>query len=437
MKKKWIIFIILLLVLAAVAAAAVLFFRKGKGDQGAPGEVLQAYMDKILEKDYQGMYGLLDEESRNLWSLEEFTERNQKIYEGIGLSGMEITFSEQGEDEARVDYKTAMETEVGSIQFQNYARFSREEEGWRLQWNDGLIFPDLTASDTVRVEETAASRGSIYDRNGGLLAGSGAVSSVGLVPGKYQEENGERLAALLEIPGVMITEDEDRVYPLGEKAGLLVGYIQEVTAEDLEKHPDAGYVTGSRIGRAGLEALYEDRLRGTSGCRIYIEDENGEEKEILADTGYGQGEMLVNPLHLASIYSAFSNGGDMILPVLEYQEGSAPQYWLQDVFPEQAVDTVREDLIQVIENPEGTGAAARVEGAALAGKTGTAEIKDSQSDTEGTELGWFNVFTTDLPEDRAFLLVSMVEDVKDRGGSGYVIDRSRDLLSSYLADSAF
>ena len=130
-----------------------------------------------------------------------------------------------------------------------------------------------------------------------------------------------------------------------------------------------------------------------------------------------------------------SEGGASL--VLEYQEGSAPQYWLQDVFPEQAVDTVREDLIQVIENPEGTGAAARVEGAALAGKTGTAEIKDSQSDTEGTELGWFNVFTTDLPEDRAFLLVSMVEDVKDRGGSGYVIDRSRDLLSSYLADSAF
>ena len=65
----------------------------------------------------------------------------------------------------------------------------------------------------------------------------------------------------------------------------------------------------------------------------------------------------MNPLHLASIYSAFSNGGDMILPVLEYQEGNVPQYWLQDVFPEQAVDTVREDLIQVIENPEGTGAA--------------------------------------------------------------------------------
>ena len=65
------------------------------------------------------------------------------------------------------------------------------------------------------------------------------------------EDNESLEQQLLEIPGVMITEDEDRVYPLGEKAGLLVGYIQEVTAEDLEKHPDAGYVTGSRIGRAG------------------------------------------------------------------------------------------------------------------------------------------------------------------------------------------
>ena len=145
--------------------------------------------------------------------------------------------------------------------------------------------------------------------------------------------------------------------------------------------------------------------------------------------------MPYHPLH--GLIRIGHSQRDIRMPVLEYPEGSAPQYWLQDVFPEQAVDTVREDLIQVIENPEGTGAAARVEGAALAGKTGTAEIKDSQSDTEGTELGWFNVFTTDLPEDRAFLLVSMVEDVKDRGGSGYVIDRSRELLSSYLADSAF
>ena len=107
----------------------------------------------------------------------------------------------------------------------------------------------------------------------------------------------------------MITEDEDRVYPLGEKAGLLVGYIQEVTAEDLEKHPDAGYVTGSRIGRAGLEALYEDRLRGTSGCRIYIEDENGEEKEILAEQPVQNGEditVTIDGQLQSALYDAYT-----------------------------------------------------------------------------------------------------------------------------------
>lgn len=97
-------------------------------------------MNKISEGDYQGMYGLLDEESHSQWSLEEFTERNQNIYEGIGLSSLEITLSEQGDDAARVDYQTKMETEAGAVQFQNYARFTREEDGWRLQWNDGRFF---------------------------------------------------------------------------------------------------------------------------------------------------------------------------------------------------------------------------------------------------------------------------------------------------------
>ena len=191
------------------------------------------------------------------------------------------------------------------------------------------------------------------------------------------------------------------------------------------------------LDKAGFGQEIPFALGGAASQYVNEGEDLAEDEIRLADTGYGQGEMLVNPLHLASIYSAFSNGGDMILPVLEYQEGSAPQYWLQDVFPEQAVEYGPGGSDSGYRKSEGTGAAARVEGAALAGKTGTAEIKDSQSDTEGTELGWFNVFTTDLPEDRAFLLVSMVEDVKDRGGSGYVIDRSRDLLSSYLADSAF
>ena len=45
------------------------------------------------------------------------------------------------------------------------------------------------------------------------------------------------------------------------------------------------------------------------------------ETEIqLADSGYGQGQILVNPLHLASIYTSFLNEGNMIKPYLKYKE---------------------------------------------------------------------------------------------------------------------
>ena len=144
----------------------------------------------------------------------------------------------------------------------------------------------------------------------------------------------------------------------------------------------------------------------------------------LADSGYGQGQILVNPLHLACIYSAFFNEGDMIAPYLEYEEGKTASYWIEDAFTPEAAQTVYEDMQEVVSDAGGTGhAAASVTGAALAGKTGTAEIKESQDDTEGTELGWFAVYNTGESDENTVLMLNMVEDVKGRGGSGYVVDK--------------
>ena len=143
----------------------------------------------------------------------------------------------------------------------------------------------------------------------------------------------------------------------------------------------------------------------------------------LADTGYGQGQVLVNPLHMACMYSAFVNDGNMIKPYIEYKENVTPEYWVENAFSKEAADTVREDMIQTIEDPNGTGHAAKIDGMTLAGKTGTAEIKTSQNDDTGTELGWFNAFkVSDDPNDQ-LLIVNMIEDVKDRGGSHYLLPK--------------
>ena len=97
------------------------------------------------------------------------------------------------------------------------------------------------------------------------------------------------------------------------------------------------------------------------------------------------------------------------------------------VSPETA-ELVKNDLIQVIENPSGTGASAKIDGVLMLGKTGTAEIKESQDDTDGVERGWFVCGTT---EDIAkpVLAVGMVEDVRSKG---YVTAKVKELVASYV-----
>ena len=79
----------------------------------------------------------------------------------------------------------------------------------------------------------------------------------------------------------MINKEDGRVYPLGEEAGHLIGYVQSINAEELEENEGKGYTTTSLIGKSGLELAYEDTLRGIDGTRIYILDSDGNEKTEL------------------------------------------------------------------------------------------------------------------------------------------------------------
>lgn len=155
----------------------------------------------------------------------------------------------------------------------------------------------------------------------------------------------------------------------------------------------------------------------------------------LADSGYGQGSVLVNPIHMASIYSAFANGGSMIKPYIEYDKSKADstqrgEILKQDVFSSEAANTIKEALIQVVENKEGTANDMKISGTTIAGKTGTAELKASSEDTESGTLGWFDCFTVNKSDGNDWLIVSMVENVQDNqdGGSHYLIKKIRTLF---------
>ncbi len=148
----------------------------------------------------------------------------------------------------------------------------------------------------------------------------------------------------------------------------------------------------------------------------------------LADSGYGQGQILINPLHMACLYSAFVNEGNMVKPYLIYNGSPAPTYWKENIFSKEAAEIVRKDLIQVVEHPHGTGRGVKINDVVLAAKTGTAEIKATKEDKTGTELGWFGVFTADKSTKKQLLVITMVEDVKERGGSSYVIKKMRPIF---------
>ena len=167
--------------------------------------------------------------------------------------------------------------------------------------------------------------------------------------------------------------------------------------------------------------LAKSQYANQNGSKI-----DGETK--LADSGYGQGSILVNPIHMASIYSSFANDGNMIKPYIEYDEQKANtqqgEILKQEVMTKEIAQTIKNDLIQVVENKNGTANDMKIEGVTIAGKTGTAELKTSSEDTQSGTLGWFNCFSDDM------LIVSMVENIQDNrdGGSHYLIKKIRTLF---------
>ncbi|MGL4731745.1 MAG: penicillin-binding transpeptidase domain-containing protein, partial [Clostridium sp.] len=149
---------------------------------------------------------------------------------------------------------------------------------------------------------------------------------------------------------------------------------------------------------------------------------------LLGDTGYGQGQVMVTPLNLALAYSALGNDGNIMQPKL-VKDDKAASIWKKEAIKKDNVKPLIDAFEGVINDSEGTGHAAKINGVSLAGKTGTAEIKKTQDDKNGTENGWFVAVNTDKPK----IAISMiVEDVKDKGGSHYVVPKVKNVIEDYL-----
>lgn len=135
----------------------------------------------------------------------------------------------------------------------------------------------------------------------------------------------------------------------------------------------------------------------------------------LADTSFGQGQMLANILHLATAYEPILTNGIMYKPTL-LADDKTQQIWKEGILSQKNADELKRDLRSVV--VDGFAQAANIPDIPISGKTGTAELKTSV-DGRGQENGFFVSYNTNNP---SFILAMMIEHVEDNGGSGYVAE---------------
>lgn len=179
-----------------------------------------------------------------------------------------------------------------------------------LQLFAGDYFYSLAEGNRLRAIPLAAMRGIMYDRNGQILVGSRPSFMVTYVPTKDGMDDADvrKLAALLnmpadtvkkkidaskssyvpavlaqdltqdvvtkieekrnELPGVSVDVQPVRYYPHNELAAQVFGYVGQVSEDDLKRlEGQDGISNMTQIGKAGLEAYYDELLRGKDGGR--------------------------------------------------------------------------------------------------------------------------------------------------------------------------
>ncbi|NKD31622.1 penicillin-binding transpeptidase domain-containing protein [Enterococcus casseliflavus] len=129
---------------------------------------------------------------------------------------------------------------------------------------------------------------------------------------------------------------------------------------------------------------------------------------LLADTAYGQGELMIAPITQLTMYSVFMNDGSIVYPqLLQGKEVKLKK----EVISEHAAKTVLTDLIDSVVSPDGYVYSLYNPNYTLAAKTGTAEIKEKQ-DTLGKENSFLLFFDA---QNQRFMGLILSENARENG----------------------
>ncbi|MFW6135789.1 MAG: penicillin-binding protein 2 [Chloroflexota bacterium] len=284
------------------------------------------YLSAWEAEEYATMYSLLSTESRAALDGDTFAQR----YRNALSSGSVLTVTTElrsvlREDQsARAWFDVTLETALfGTMTAENTMSLVLEGRAWGVDWDSGLIWPELAGDKYFRTRYTIPVRANIYDRNGLGLATQGTIVTVGVIPGQMEDEttllatlaaitglapetiqsrygsaNPEWRVPIADIPaavsveenealsstaGIYREEKQGRLYPHGEATGHVVGWVAPVPAEALGAYRRRGYQGDEMVGIAGLEAWGEEILAGGHGGTLAVVTGAG---ETVAELGH-------------------------------------------------------------------------------------------------------------------------------------------------------
>ena len=279
-----------------------------------------AFSQALQKNDYAGMYDMLSQSSRDAITLEDFSKRYNDALNNMSAGDIEYSINSSllGPDAAEVAYGITYKTALaGDIQRNIVTHLVNEDGAWKVQWDEGMILPELVGGNQLRMEYSIPARGDIYDRNGlpivsqadafafgiqtdqiDLKTNKTLITELGRLcgydpeyiqdqidasgPGNYLpmcEGTRDEAQRLLSVsPGGLVVSDEynSRYYFKTGLAPQAVGYTQLISPTQLDEYRRLGYNGSEKVGQAGIEKWAEDYLAGKHGGILRVVGPDGQ-----------------------------------------------------------------------------------------------------------------------------------------------------------------
>ncbi len=277
------------------------------------------YLQALQQDDFETMYAMLAQVSRDSITLEDFSKRWNDALNAMSAAEIEfaINSAQIGPRDAEVGYSITYKTVLaGDIQRNILVRMKNENNEWKIIWDEAQILPELAGGNQLVMEYNIPARGDIYDKNGqpivtqadafafGINTGEinldmqGALTTelgllCGLDPLDIQNQidasgpgwylpmcEGTRVEAqrLLSINpgGLVVAEYNSRYYFDTGLAPQAVGFTQFISPEQLNEYRRLGYNGSEKVGQSGIEKWAEDYLAGQHGGTLRVTSPDGQ-----------------------------------------------------------------------------------------------------------------------------------------------------------------